>query len=81
MKPTKGNAKEVGENIIQKSDRELYLMARDVSLLKNPSVLWVILAYSWSKYYNIHWLEQHMIIVNLLKNIGNMVVTVVYKQN
>jgi len=39
MKPTKGNAKEVGENIIQKSDRELYLMARDVSLLKNPSVL------------------------------------------
>lgn len=32
LKPTKGKAKQVGEHIIERSDRELYVMARDVSL-------------------------------------------------
>ena len=32
MKPTKGGVEQVGHSIIQRTDRELYLMARVVSL-------------------------------------------------
>lgn len=44
MTPTKGRAKQVGQNIIQTKDRELYFMARDVSL-EEPVGLCVLLAF------------------------------------